>query len=373
MFCAVAAASPWTTNMAGTTLMANAPPTMLIRYRAPAVLGSWRGEAPLTEAIAVVSRPVGIARSSGRPSSRRGPGTYSTNISCVTISIAGTGLGGRRPSNKSCFAWEAQSLAWEAQSSKLDSSVGGHVMTQSTHLDTRPERPGLLHRHPVATFFALTYATAWTLWLPLVVLQGRMPAAPALILALLGSLMPSTLAIVLVGRLQGRGEVRRLLRRLLMARVGVGWYAAILALVGVMVLAVWVSTLVGAPTPVVVVTLPGLLSVFLFSVFPGSATGEELGWRGFALPRLQARHSALAASLIVGAVWGAYHLPLFLLGSPTRPFALFLPFALSCTIMSIFYTWMYNGTRGSLLLAVLLHAATNLPLTFVLTPLERRV
>jgi membrane protease YdiL (CAAX protease family) len=121
------------------------------------------------------------------------------------------------------------------------------------------------------------------------------------------------------------------------------------------------------------VTIPGVVSLFLFSIFPGSAMGEELGWRGFALPRLQARRSALAASLIVGAVWGIYHLPLFLLGSPTRPFALFLPFALSCVIMSIFYTWMFNGTGGSLLTAVLLHAATNLPLTIVYAPLQERV
>jgi membrane protease YdiL (CAAX protease family) len=69
------------------------------------------------------------------------------------------------------------------------------------------------------------------------------------------------------------------------------------------------------------------VSLFLFSIFPGSAMGEELGWRGFALPRLQVGRNALAASLVVGTVWGTYHLPLFLLGSPTRPFALFLPFA----------------------------------------------
>jgi uncharacterized protein len=88
----------------------------------------------------------------------------------------------------------------------------------------------------------------------------------------------------------------------------------------------------------------------------------------FALPRLQARHSAVAASLIVGTVWGTYHFPLFLLGAPNRPLALFLPFAISCVIMSIFYTWMYNGTRGSLLIVVLLHAATNLPLSVVYEP-----
>jgi len=134
-----------------------------------------------------------------------------------------------------------------------------------------------------------------------------------------------------------------------------------------------VSTLLGAPAPVVIATIPGVVSFFLFSIFPGSALGEELGWRGFALPRLQARRSALAASLVVGAVWGIYHFPLFLLGSPVRPFALFLPFALSCVIMSIFYTWMYNGTGGSLFIAVLLHAATNLPLTIVYAPLGERV
>jgi membrane protease YdiL (CAAX protease family) len=139
------------------------------------------------------------------------------------------------------------------------------------------------------------------------------------------------------------------------------------------VCAVWVSALFGVPAPVVVATIPGVLSLFLFSILPGSAMGEELGWRGFALPRLQAGRSALTASLIVGAVWGTFHFPLFLLGSPVRPFALFLPFAISSVIMSIFYTWMYNSTRGSLLIAVLLHATTNLPLTVVYAPLGDHV
>jgi membrane protease YdiL (CAAX protease family) len=248
-----------------------------------------------------------------------------------------------------------------------------HVMTQQTLLHTASARPSVLHRHPVATFFVLTYLVAWAFWVPLVVLQDRMPAAPAFLLRVLGSLVPSTIAIVLVARQHGRAEVRQLLRRLLMWRVGIGWYAAIIALTALPVLAVWVSTLLGTPAPVVVTTIPMVLSLFLFSIFPGSAMGEELGWRGYALPRLQAGRSALAASLIVGAAWGTYHLPLFLLGLPTRPLALFLPFALSGVIMSVFYTWMYNGTGGSLLIAVLLHAATNLPLSIVYAPLAERV
>jgi membrane protease YdiL (CAAX protease family) len=246
-------------------------------------------------------------------------------------------------------------------------------MTRIALADIEHQRPTALDRYPVAMFFGLTVGVAWALWLPLVILQDRVPPAVALLLALSGSLVPSTTALVLVARLHGRDEVRRLLRRLLMGRVGVGWYVAIVALTALPLCAVWVGTLLGVPAPVVVATIPGVVSLFLFSIFPGSAMGEEIGWRGFALPRLQAGHSALAASLIVGAVWGTYHLPLFLLGSPRRPIALFLPFALSCVIMSIFYTWMYNGTGGSLLIAVLLHAATNLPLTIVYAPLEERV
>ena len=184
-------------------------------------------------------------------------------------------------------------------------------MTQQILLDAQPARASILHRHAVVTFVALTYAVAWALWLPLVIVQDRMPAGPALLLVLLGSLRPSTMAVILVARLRGGAEVRRLLRRLLIWRVNVVWYAAIVALTALPVVAVWVSTLLGAPTPVVAVTIPGVLSLFLFSIFPGSATGEELGWRGFVLPRLQARRSALAASLIVGTVWGTYHFPLF--------------------------------------------------------------
>jgi uncharacterized protein len=248
-----------------------------------------------------------------------------------------------------------------------------HATTQQTPVDTGPVPSTFLRRHPVASFFLLSVGSAWALWLPLVILQDQMPSALGFILRVLGTVMPSTMAIILVARLRGRAEVRRLLRRLLMGRVGIFWYAAIVALPALMVFAVWVSTLFGIPAPVVVATIAGTLSLFLFSIFPGSALGEELGWRGFALPRLQGRRSALAASLIVGSVWGAFHLPLFLLGFPTRPLALFLPFAISCVIMSIFYTWMYNGTGGSLLIVVLLHATTNLPLSVVYAPLGEHV
>lgn len=245
-------------------------------------------------------------------------------------------------------------------------------MSTPTPTPSPARTQSLVRRHALISFFVLTYAVAWLLWAPLFIFGDRVPGPLAFVLLLLGSLVPSTMGVLFVALLRGRSGVRKLFGRLLHARIGLFWYLAVVALAVPALLAVWVSTLLGGPTPVVVMTIPAIIVSFLFSIFPGSAVGEELGWRGFALPRLQARHSALAASLIVGAVWGIYHFPLFLLGSPIRPLALFLPFAIGCVIMSIFYTWMYNGTGGSLLIVVLLHATTNLPLTVVYAPLGER-
>src|SRR5215211_4092979 len=185
----------------------------------------------------------------------------------------------------------------------------------------------LVKRHSLITFFFLTYALTWILWLPLVFLRDTIPAAPALVLVLLGSLIPSTLAIVLTAIVFGRRSLVALLT--------------------------------------VMITL-------VFFIFPGSALGEEIGWRGYALPRLQYRRSALSASLILGVIWAFYHLPLFFTGQAFRSPSLLVPFVVSGLALSVILTWVYNSTGGSLLLVVLLHATANLPLTLLLEPLGSR-
>jgi membrane protease YdiL (CAAX protease family) len=117
----------------------------------------------------------------------------------------------------------------------------------------------------------------------------------------------------------------------------------------------------GGSAPTIDATIPIAVATFLFSIFPGSALGEELGWRGFALPHLQTARSALGASLVLGTLWGVWHLPLYLTGTDIRPPSLFPA--------SVIYTWMYNSTGGSLLIVVLFHAASNLPLSLLLAPL----
>jgi membrane protease YdiL (CAAX protease family) len=225
----------------------------------------------------------------------------------------------------------------------------------------------LVERHPLASFFVISYAISWIVWSPLVG-AGSTTGVRIIPLAL-GSLVPSAVAIALVRVLHGRAGVRQLFRRFRTWRVGLGWWLAVLLLPLLTVGAVGLSILLGGDSPDVTVTVPGAVILFLFFVFPGSAGGEEIGWRGFALPHLQRARSALAASVILGGAWGVWHLPLYLVGSDLRPLGLFAPWVVLTVALSVLYTWIYNGTGGSLLIAVLFHAAVNLPLTVFLEPL----
>jgi len=242
-------------------------------------------------------------------------------------------------------------------------------MSDTTVAPRRVHTQSLVRRHPMISFYVLTYAIAWMLWAPLVILRDSIPGPVAFILTLLGSLVPSTLGLVFIGLLSGRAGVRRVLRRLVHGRIGLRWYLAALALTMLVPRAVVVMFLVGVDTPVVVNTIVGVRFLFAFMIFPGSALGEELGWRGFVLPRMQARHSALKASLLIGILWGPWHLPLWLTGSEGHPISLYVPFVVAVVASCVFYTWLYNNTGGSLLIVVLYHAASNLPITVLISPL----
>ncbi len=239
--------------------------------------------------------------------------------------------------------------------------------------DASSRLAGLIQERPLASFFVLAYAISWILWLPLVVSGDGSPTGFGVVLVLLGSLVPSSVAIVLVGVMHGKAGVRKLLRRLLIWRVGIGWWVAVVLLSALGVGAVGLSVLLGGDSPDVTVAIPGAVVLLLLSIFPGSAGGEEIGWRGFALPHLQAVRSALGASVVLGIAWGVWHLPLYLTGADMRPLSLFAPWVVLTVAVSIILTWMYNGTGGSLLIVVLFHAASNLPLTVFFEPLDDEI
>lgn len=164
----------------------------------------------------------------------------------------------------------------------------------------------------------------------------------------------------------GREAVIGLLKRFLIWRVGVRWFfIALLLFPAVQVSAVILSiALTKSPADFTMVfahkifgptaSLPlFVLPYLLFEVFTNA---EEIGWRGYALPRLQARHNALVSSLIVGVIWGFWHLPKFLAPGNTSPFIWFM---VKVPLEAVLYTWIYNNTKGSLLLTTLFHAAGN--------------
>jgi membrane protease YdiL (CAAX protease family) len=96
-----------------------------------------------------------------------------------------------------------------------------------------------------------------------------------------------------------------------------------------------------------------------FQIFFFTLT-EEPAWRGFALPRLQAKYSAFVSSLILGALWGGWHIPLFLIPGSFQATLPFAGFMLSAIATAFLFTWLFNHTNGSVLLAGILHAATDL-------------
>ncbi|HEX6739229.1 MAG TPA: CPBP family intramembrane glutamic endopeptidase [Vicinamibacteria bacterium] len=223
----------------------------------------------------------------------------------------------------------------------------------------------LLRRYPLLAYFLLAYAFTWTydllflILFPLPDVPGR--NSPR-------DYGPAVAALVVTAATAGRPGVRRLLRRLVLWRVHPGWY--LFALLGIPALyTLGVLLVPGAlasftmPSPAGWLLYPGL-AVFLYAVVFGGPLGEEPGWRGFALPRLQARWGPLAGALILGLLWAGWHAPEYLTpdfaatngGLTLRGVGVFV---LALISFSIIITWVFNHTRGSLLLAILVHTAIN--------------
>lgn len=209
-----------------------------------------------------------------------------------------------------------------------------------------------------ARFFALAFAITWSLQTPAVLAQLGLIAGPVerfMPLAGLGAFGP-LLAAVLTARVAAGGAgVRALFARLWIGGFGPQWFVVALALpAAIFAAGMAVFTLAGGSGPWFYPPMDGQ-RVAAMIVFP---IGEEVGWRGLALPRLQARHSRLAASLLVGVGWALWHIPMFLLaGMPGWIFAVAM---VSMVAGSVMFSWLFNHTGGSLLLAILLHVGAHL-------------
>lgn len=212
-----------------------------------------------------------------------------------------------------------------------------------------------IRERPVLAFFGLTMTLSWALWWPIA--GGHLESAVAGRVAVFG---PTLAALALTGYLHGRAGLADLGRRLAHWRVDPRWYLFCLGFSpSLLLVALGVHSALGGSLPPLSLPDSPVLVVGFVYVLVTSVAGEELGWRGFALPRLQRSHSALTASLLVGVVWFVWHLPLFYTPGDFHRFVPLGPFALQIIGFSVLYTWMFNDTDGSLVLPHLFHTANN--------------
>lgn len=216
-------------------------------------------------------------------------------------------------------------------------------------------------------FFSLTFAVTWPCFVLVVVLSSGSQPASAFrssvrgFLLFVGIFAPSFVAVALTASIGGRQAVIALLRRLFQWRVSGRWYAFALAYMASIKLA---AALVHR---LAMGTWPRfgddawyiMLAATFFSTVVGGQAGEEIGWRGYALPRLSHRFGLGTASLVLGIIWALWHLPLFYLPGADTYHQSFPIYALQVTALSVAFAWLYAQTQGSLLLTMLLHAAIN--------------
>ncbi|MCB0020447.1 MAG: CPBP family intramembrane metalloprotease [Anaerolineales bacterium] len=233
---------------------------------------------------------------------------------------------------------------------------------------------GFVRRHSVLIYFFLAILLTWGS-MALAAYPGGFPlteaqletAGPIIYTAML--IGPTGAALLLTGLLDGRQGFRKLFGRLLVWRVSLRWYAAALLTAPVLITALLFGlTLFSAEYRPVLFTPAGSLTLLLSAVAAGLAVGlfEELGWTGFALPRMKGSYSAVGTGLIIGLVWGLWHFPPFW---ENDTFSAALPLAL---LLGRLFAWLppyrilmvhvYERTH-SLLLAVLMHASLMASLT----------
>jgi membrane protease YdiL (CAAX protease family) len=220
-------------------------------------------------------------------------------------------------------------------------------------------------RVSLALFFVLSHVISWLVW----GLGARL--ADDTVLIWLGSFGPALSAIVVAAASQGRGGLQALLARLFVWRVGLRWYLATVLLIPVAGSAVAALYVLARD---LASALPGLdywrstgwqhVLLWTSGTLLGTAisVGEELGWRGYALPRLQARYHPLLSSVVLGLLWGLWHVHPWMGQVGLVDILLFTAGTISA---SVIYTWLYNNTGGSVLIACLFHAVYDVTVIWV--------
>ena len=226
--------------------------------------------------------------------------------------------------------------------------------------------------HPLISYFVMAYIFTWVLVIPITLSQiglGLFNAPePLLFILLLASTYsgPLPAALIMVSAIDGKEGRRQLWRRVFQWRVGFGWHLLVLVAYPVVFLAG--MSLYSGLTPWVALfehwqlIFTSYLPVALIGIlFP--SLGEEPGWRGFALPRLQQKYGPLVGTLILAVLHGLWHLPVYFIPGAILegPFDLTQFVANTCLLITLtfFWTWLFNNTGQSVFFAMFVHGVSN--------------
>lgn len=225
---------------------------------------------------------------------------------------------------------------------------------------------GLLARYPLTSYFVIAYLFSWLIEVPVALsAQGILPAMPkpAVAISIVAATFgPAVGAFVMTGVVEGKAGIVRLLRRCIQWRVGIQWYVFLLLGVPLIIVlgTIVVPGALGSFQPIVGPLLVAYPMAFVLTFLLGGPLGEEPGWRGFALPRLQERNGPVWGSVILGVLWALWHFPLFWSGVWTPPtIPNMVMFVVMITGLTVMMTWVFNHAAGSVLITMLMHASFN--------------
>ena len=227
-----------------------------------------------------------------------------------------------------------------------------------------------LNRNPWK-FFLLTFAYSWILWIPSV-LDGigiELPidiAGYSIVVVIIGAFAPLLAAITLIGQEEGWKGIKAFLGQAfdfhfkpIYLLIALALPLVIHAIVHYLAPAVGLDvakTLFPADSPVspIILAIPYF---FLMLIIGGGQ--EEFGWRGYAQEPLQDKIGVLPASLVIGVIWGIWHLPLWFMAGDLHSAYSFLAFVMMTTSISIIYAWLYNSSGKKLIIVMIFHAMNN--------------
>jgi len=217
-------------------------------------------------------------------------------------------------------------------------------------------------RHPLLGYFFLAYAISWAIGIPLALIsQGKLNWQLPFYLHYLYAYGPMLAAFIMTGFTKGKSGISDIFNRLFNWHMRpIWWIVAFSPLAGYLIIAIVQRIIQGTWADFSLLGqvnyLPNLGIGALFLWIFTFGIGEEIGWRGYALPRLQQKMNALSATLVLGLLWALWHLPsFFYVLNPNYTVGWFLGLLSG----AIFFTWLYNSTNGSLLAVVLWHGTFN--------------